>query len=199
MSVMAKKGTKGGKGKPRSSPPPPPNVSKAIAGKRKEVALRRSAVRLAARVVVIGLVAWAAFTQLFGLCSVRGEDMYPRLRDGDLVLTYRLKKDFTYGDVVAYREGERQRFGRVVATGGDQVSFSQSGMLLVNGNARQEEVFMPTTAEGRAVTFPKTLASQEVFILGDNRQQAVDCRDFGPVHRDMVEGAVIAVLRQRGI
>ena len=38
-----------------------------------------------------------------------------------------------------------------------------------------------------------------VFVLGDNRQEAADSRDFGPVSLESVEGKVISILRRRGL
>lgn len=177
----------------------PPKVEEVIAGKRERIATRRSVWRLLGRVLIIAAIGWAALTQVFGLYAVEGEDMYPRLRDGDLTVVYRLQKEYAPGDVVTYQQDGKRYFGRVVATGGDTVDLTDDGRLSVNGNIRLEEVFAETTLEGKRVNLPVLLHDFEVFVLGDNRTQAKDGRDFGTLPKANVEGVVMSVLRQRGI
>lgn len=123
--------------------------------------------------------------------------MYPRLRDGDLVLFYRLETEQNIGDVVAYFCNNELRYGRIVAMGGDIVDVNEGGQLIVNGSVQQEEIFFETNAEGRTITFPIALAEEEVFLLGDNRTYALDSRDFGPIAKEDIRGKVITLLRNR--
>lgn len=149
------------------------------------------------KLVIIALVAWAALTFVFGIGRVNGEDMYPRLRDGDLTVYFRLARNYNLGDIAVFEINGERVYGRIVAQGGDTVDFSADGLLILNGSAQQEEVFFPTTKDGRAVSFPLTLAQDEVFVLCDNRENATDSRDFGPIKVSALEGSVISVMRRR--
>ena len=130
---------------------------------------------------------------------VHGEDMYPRLRDGDLLVVLRGKRARRSGEVVVYRKDGRSYTGRIAAAGSDQVSFSQDGELLVNGSPVWQDVFFPTAAAEGEDTSPLILEEDACFILADRRTDATDSRQLGPVYEDEIVGQVLWVLRHRGI
>lgn len=170
-----------------------------IRKRKQNVEVRRSAWELVGKIVMVALCGYLALVYLFGVGIVSGEGMYPRLRDGDMVIFYRLEAEQNVNDVIAYSKNGTQHYGRIVALGGDKVELNEDGQLVVNGSVQQEEVFSATNAEGRATVFPVQLAEDEVFVLGDNREYAQDSRDFGPVARTEIEGKVISLLRNRGL
>ena len=130
---------------------------------------------------------------------VRGEDMYPRLRDGDLLVVLRAKRARKSGDVVVYQKDGRTYTGRIAAIESDNISFSQNGELLVNGFPVWQDVFFPTTAVEGENTDPLVLEEDTYFILADRRTQASDSRQLGPVCEEEILGQVFWVLRHRGI
>lgn len=151
------------------------------------------------KMICIAVAVWALFSFVFGVSIVQGEGMYPRMRDGDVTLWYRLEQNPNIGDIVTFtRDGERQ-YGRVVAKGGDTVDFTKDGLLLLNGSAQQEEVFFQTSKQNRAQAFPITIPENEVFILGDNRAYSVDSRDYGSVSASEIDGKIISLMRRRGL
>ena len=66
----------------------------------------------------------------------------------------------------------KSRVGRVIAHGGDTVEITGEGEIKINGSIVMENnIFYDTYPyEGDSVTYPITLAAEEVFVLGDNRQ-----------------------------
>jgi signal peptidase I len=156
-------------------------------------------VRFILKLAVVSLALWAIFTFVFGLYQVSDETMYPRVRDGDLILYYRLEQDYEIGDVVKFPYSTYEYLGRIVAQGGDVVDLSTDGQLLVNGIVQQDEVFYPTYAFETGVTFPYTVEEGGYFVLCDYRTASVDSRSFGTIPQSTLEGKVITVLRRRGI
>lgn len=59
---------------------------------------------------------------------------FPRISAGDLLLYYRLEKNFNSGDVLVFRKQGKISTGRVVAHGGDSVEITGDGELKVNGS-----------------------------------------------------------------
>jgi signal peptidase I len=126
--------------------------------------------------------------------------MYPRLRDGDLILYYRLEQDYQIGDVVVFERRNYPRVARIVAQGGDVVDLNADGQLVVNGNVQEEEVFFATEPdENGEVTFPYTVEADSYFVLCDYRIASVDSRSFGTIPQSDLDGKVVTVLRRRGI
>jgi signal peptidase I len=155
--------------------------------------------RFLIKLLVVLLVVWAIFTFVFGIRQVSGETMYPRLRDGDLILYYRLEQDYQIGDVVTFQENGQKLQGRIVAQGGDVVEMTD-GQLVVNGNIQSEEIFYDTY-EGvfQDIELPYTVEADSYFVLSDFRSDGYDSRNFGAVSRKDLDGKVITLLRRRGI
>jgi signal peptidase I len=145
------------------------------------------------------LVIWAVFTFIFGIRQVSGENMYPRLRDGDLVLFYRLQQDYQIGDVVTFELEDATFWARIVAQGGDVVEVTEDGQLLVNGNVQQEEIFYPTEPQEGDITYPYTVEEGSYFVLSDYRTISLDSRTYGAISKKDLDGKVITVLRRREI
>jgi signal peptidase I len=145
------------------------------------------------------LIIWAIFTFVFGIRQIVGETMYPRLRDGDLILYYRLEQNYQIGDVVTFKMNDTTFYGRIVAQGGDVVEVNEDGELLVNGNVQQEEIFYPTQPQDGDVTYPYTVEANSFFILCDFRTVGFDSRTYGSISKDTLDGKIITVLRRRGI
>lgn len=146
--------------------------------------------------IALGLV--VVFSFVFGLMRVTDPSMEPRFQDGDLVLLYRLDKRYASQDVAVFEHDGRLTSGRVVAVGGDTVNIDSRG-LIVNGSYQQEPgIVDETTRVADGVTFPLTVPQDSVFLLGDNRDEAVDSRIVGCVPVDQTLGKVIGLFRRRG-
>jgi signal peptidase I len=136
----------------------------------------------------------------FFLQSVKvvGVSMAPTLRDSQICL---LNRWILYAhaphptDIVVIRDPSDHSFAvkRVVAVGGDSVDLSD-GELRVNGR-KVEESYLPQGTR----TFPLPpsrqqsfkCAADQVFVLGDNRNNSMDSRAYGPVPLRDVLGLVI--------
>ena len=132
-------------------------------------------------VVVVGLGLRWLVAELF---LVPSGSMEPTLNAGDHVLV----------DKLAYRSGRpargdlivfhRPRTGeimlkRVVAVAGDQVGI-EDGVLHVNGRARAEP-FVDHRQVDSVYFGPVGVPRGDVFVMGDQRGNSVDSREFGPV------------------
>jgi signal peptidase I len=150
---------------------------------------------LIGKVIVLLAALWLLFSFVFCLHRVRGNDMYPAMQDGDLVLTWRLQGSYNQKDVVVYEAGGKQRVGRVLAKEGDVVDLTDDGQVTVNGTPEDNEIYQ-TKAE-KAVKFPYLVPKGKIFVLGDFRTQATDSRKLGAIPTSDVEGVTIGLLRRR--
>ena len=152
---------------------------------------------LAIQVASIALGVVVIFSFVFGVMRVTDPSMEPRFQDGDLVLFYRIGKQYDARDVVVFKRDGLLTSGRVVAQGGDTVNIDSRG-LIVNGAYQQEQgIVDETTQVADGVTFPLTVPEGSVFLLGDNRDEAVDSRIVGCVPVDQTLGKVIGLFRRR--
>jgi signal peptidase I len=172
-----------------------PNASESSETRQQKLTVLRFLLKLAVTLLVL----WVIFAFVFGIRQVSGEAMYPRLRDGDLILFYRLESDYQIDDVVTFRQDGMTYYGRIVAQGGDVVQIDESGQLSVNGNVQQEEIFYETEPQNGDVTYPYTVEADSYFILCDYRTVGTDSRSYGAVARNELDGKIITLLRRRGV
>jgi len=174
------------------------NVSETIKRRKYDVTVKQGYIDLLGKIIFFIIAGWFLFTQVFMLMRNTGIDMFPSIKDGDLILAYRLEKNYEKEDVVIYIVDEKPIVGRIVACENDVVIIDESGNLLVNGTTQSGEILYPTYAK-EGIPYPYQVPEGTVFILGDYRTQVKDSRDFGPVAIDDIEGKVLSLLRRRGI
>ena len=154
--------------------------------------------RLLLRILLIVLLGLLIFTKVFLITQASGNEMFPSVKDGDLLLAFRAQKTYAKNDVVVYTDGENAYVGRIAALEGDVVTLDDSGTLRVNGTAQTGEILFPTYPD-KALTYPYKVPAASVFLLGDHRSVAIDSRVHGAVALEQVEGKVITILRRRGL
>lgn len=167
--------------------------------KRKDKLALRDIRDFCIKLAFIVVLGWVLLGVVFGVAVMEGEDMYPRLRDGDLMVYYRLQQDYHIGDVVTFKSDDRRYTGRIVAQGGDTVDITEEGELIVNGSVQSEEIYYPTEITEGSIDFPCEVPQGSVFLLCDFRTTGYDSRNYGPVEIDSLDGKVITILRRRGI
>ena len=175
------------KAPPKKAPPkrPPPKSTKQLL------------IGLLIKVGGTAALVWAIFTFVLGLSVHYGNNMYPSVHDGDLLVSFRLQKPYI-NSVVLYRINGKTDVGRVIALEGSVVDIADNGMLTVNGVAPSEEVFYATYRdETSAISFPYTVEKDKVFILNDFREDKNDSRVFGAVKKKDLEGPMLFTVRRR--
>ena len=121
----------------------------------------------------IGIAALVAFAihMFWGIAVVSGNSMSPSLEDGDFVLFNKHTNPEKNQIVVAYL--------------GDKYIVKRIGILLING---EEQGFAEYGETGQNEVI--TLAEDEFFLLGDNREYSKDSRVYGIIYRYEIIGVV---------
>ena len=163
------------------------NINKIVRKKRVDVSNKNAIKSFIKKLLLIILVLWLLFTFIFGFFVVYNDDMFPKMVSSDLLVYYRLDRDFYVGDVVVLNKNDANYVLRIVASGGDEVDISKEGQLIVNGAYQSEaNIFYPTGEYEQTeveIKFPIKLKENEVFALGDMRRGAKDSRYFGPIEK----------------
>ena len=165
--------------------------------KRKKKTAKDYALEFLIKIVITALVVAALLVFVIGIHVNHGNSSYPMIKDGDLVITYKLG-EVQNGQEIAYKKDGKIRFGRIVAREGDTVQITDE-YLTVNGYGVVEDVVYPTTAERATISFPYIVPQGAVFVLNDYRPDAGDSRTYGAIPLSDVEGEVVLILRRRGI
>lgn len=154
---------------------------------------------LVLKLVMIGLIIGALFTFVFGMTRCSGNAMTPAVKDGDLVLYYRLDRDYKASDAVAVNYAGGLELRRIVAVAGDEVSVTENGLMVNGAYIYEPDIYGKTEPYEGAMNYPVTVGEGEVFVLGDNRESAQDSRIWGCIEEDKIQGSVMMILRRRQI
>jgi signal peptidase I len=163
-------------------------------------------------VAVVALAAW--FLQAFVLqpFAVPGQMMAPTIQAGDRILVVKLRLlegSIRSGEVVVLR-APRSAACAVAGGGGDlvlrvvalpgQTIWSVENTIFIDGRPLHERGWYdPKFGEIGTTPIPSTtLARNEYFVMGDNRSDACDSRDFGPISKSSIVGEGIAIVVRHG-
>lgn len=144
--------------------------------------------------LVLALILFYAINLTTARIRVDGQSMEPTLSTGQLVvvnkLAYRLGEP-TIGDIVVFyfpRDPDQEYIKRLIGLPGDQVKI-EDGTVYVNGQALDE----PYLAIHPNYTGSWTVPSNQVFVLGDNRNNSSDSHRWGTVPLDYIVGKALVV------
>lgn len=102
------------------------------------------------------------------------------------------------GDIVLYTSGNgvtnnKNLVHRIIGVPGDKVVIMNGTVAIFNSQHPQgyspDDVYLKeavTTMGEREIS----LSSEEYFVLGDNRQNSLDSRVFGPIQREDIIGKI---------
>lgn len=165
--------------------------------RRRMLRRKNERVSLFRRVILMAVFLWILLGVVFGLQPVNSNDMIPTFHYGDLLLFYRLDRDFKATDLVVYEKDDRVLTGRIAAAPGDTVEITENAALMINGSQVMEsEIYYQTPRYENEITYPLTMGEDEFFILGDYREGAMDSRYYGTVDREEIRGIVLVCLKR---
>lgn len=125
--------------------------------------------------------------------SVSGNSMIPTLHNEDLLIANRLKEGKKGDIIIIADEKEYWLVKRVIATEGDTVMFDKDGFVYINGEKYSDEFgFANHTLHDVKIELDKEylLKEDEVFYLGDNRNNSNDSRDLWTCKQSQIVGVV---------
>ncbi|MBR2674176.1 MAG: signal peptidase I [Mogibacterium sp.] len=171
----------------------PPRPKRKLSEKQKiGIELRR----LIQKILIVAAVVVTLLTFVGGVHIWHDNNMFPNVKDGDLVITFKLGGCYN-GDIVLYKIDGETRMGRVVGIPGDTIDIGDDGTYTINGTVPYETIYFATKpAAGSTVRYPYTVREGEVFIFNDMRDMTYDSRVYGGIAE--TKGKVVLIIRRRG-
>ena len=146
-------------------------------------------------VAILIMFSAAVFVRtVFHPLVISGSSMKPTFSNGDIVRYEPAEGDLILGGIYAFQQDHFELIKRLVALPGDTL-YIENKTLYVNGKESPYR-FEPIEQAG-VLKEPITLSSDEYFFLGDNRNDSIDCRAFGPVKREQVNRVVTDIYFKR--
>lgn len=137
---------------------------------------------------------------------VNGPSMQPTLEDGDNLIVDKFSyhfKDPKRFDIVVFPQGENTYYiKRVIGLPGERVRIDDTGIIYINDEPLKESYGKEVIRDAMDAADEITLAADEYFVLGDNRNDSMDSRDsrVGMIKRkDIIGRAWVRIFPFRNI
>lgn len=138
------------------------------------------------------ILVFILFRFVLGISRVSGSSMSPTLSDNQIAVVLKTDRHLSQGDIADIKMPSGSHYiKRVIACPGDTVSL-KNGKVYVNGELSVCEKYAvgETLPEASQVVYPLTLKDGMYFVLGDNREDSVDSRTFGPISQAQIQGRI---------
>ena len=129
---------------------------------------------------------WCSFN--FKVIHVIGTSMQPTLGHGDICFTVRGNSNVKRNDIIGFTYKDKCLVKRVIGLPGETVFVGKHSVTIIKKDGtieRLEDKYLSPL-----VTNPKicecTLGKDEFFVLGDNREVALDSPEIGPIKREQI-------------
>ena len=146
--------------------------------------------RDALKYIIVALVILLLFIFVLGFQQVRGPSMEPTFHEGEIVLMNKLIYKFnkiSRRDVVVVSVNDKYMIKRVIGLPGETVEYKDN-KLYING-VRYEEDFIDTSkVTTEDFTTNGVIPEGKYLVLGDNRENSQDSRDYGFISKKDIIG-----------
>lgn len=144
--------------------------------------------------LVLAVVLFLGINAISARVRVDGTSMIPTLENGEFMLVSKMSYrfgDVQRGDIIVFHfpmNPEEELVKRVIGLPGDHVSV-QAGAVSVNGQLLNE----PYIASAPGYSGEWDVLDGKLFVLGDNRNNSNDSKDWGQLPFDKVVGKAVLI------
>ena len=155
-------------------------------------------IALILKIIIFIIIIFLIFNVVFGLKRANDINMIPNIKEGDLLLYYRLDKNYKIGDVVVCKIDGKEYVLRIAAKENQTVDISDDGNLMVDSYQNDNNVYYKTEKDKNSkISFPYKIKKGEYFLINDYRMSKNDSRIFGGISNKNILGKVITKLQVR--
>lgn len=141
--------------------------------------------------LIIILVVVLIRTFIFTPVMVSGESMVPTLAGSEIMILKKYDTNYERFDIVVVNksvEGDNL-IKRVIGLPNETIEYKNEKLYINDKEVEDPYAF------GNTGAFEKiTLASDEYFLMGDNREVSLDSRILGVIKKEEIEGTVSLIL-----
>ena len=137
--------------------------------------------------IVIVVVVVLIRTFIITPVRVDGDSMKNTLKNGDILLLYKLSSIDRFDIIVLDEEKDNEKIIKRVIGLPEETVAIKKGKIYINDKVIDDEYAYGETSDYNKVT----LRDDEYFILGDNRLISKDSRYFGPIKDNEIKGKIV--------
>lgn len=147
-------------------------------------------------ILVILVLTYFAVVFVGQRTSVIGSSMEPTLSDGDNLIvdkiTYRFQEPKRFDIIMFPYQYEKNTYyiKRIIGLPGEKIRIDEEGKIYINGEVLEENYGKEVIVDAGLAVEEITLADDEYFVMGDNRNDSADSRflSVGNIRRESIVG-----------
>lgn len=120
---------------------------------------------------------------------VSGTSMSPTLKGHEIMILNKLDKKYSRFEIVVLKTDHEDIIKRVIGLPGETIS-CENNIIYINSRKLEDKYGSGITTDFKKVT----LGKNEYFVLGDNRENSLDSRYYGPFKKKEIKGSTKLVL-----
>lgn len=142
-------------------------------------------------IMVILLMFSSIYLLFYKTAEVNGVSMYPTYNDGDFVIVKKSIKNLkNFDNIVIYSEAlDKKLCKRVIGLPKDTIDIVNS-KLIVNNELIKED-YINETVWGSSEVISEIVKDDEVYVMGDNRNDSLDSRLLGALKIEDIDGIIV--------
>lgn len=140
--------------------------------------------------IVVVVVLLLLFIFVLGFQQVKGPSMLPTFKEGEIILMNKLIYRFSKiqrKDVVVVSVNDKYMIKRVIGLPGEKVEYKDN-KLYINGIEYTESFIDTDKVITEDFSTNGTIPEGKYLVLGDNRQDSQDSRDYGFISKKDIVG-----------
>ena len=146
------------------------------------------------RILILFIVVAILIIKTFvvDVARVQGNSMNPTLKNNDLLLYSKISKSYSRFDIVIIKINNKYYIKRIIGLPGEYIEY-KNNKLLVNKKII-EETFNTTKTNDfslNQISSYETIPNDKYLVLGDNRKDSYDSRNFGLIDISDIKGKII--------
>ena len=173
--------------------------------REREVLRRQRHLDLLKAGILLGMI-FLLFYFVLGIIIYHGNDMEPAIKDGDLLLYYRLYSKYNAGDAVVYRADDRILAGRISSGTGEEklgedeyfIRSDKEDMTEEEDTSGEEDIFGEEDTSGEEDISGEEDRSGETDAFGGTEREE-DSAGYEVIREKDIKGKIITIFRRRGI
>ncbi|OON93545.1 MAG: signal peptidase I [Candidatus Epulonipiscioides saccharophilum] len=139
--------------------------------------------------LILAILAAILITQfVFMHSTVPTGSMIPTILIGDHLILNKISayyREPEHSEIIVFFNGQDNLIKRVIGLPGDEIDLIQ-GQVFLNGKPIDEPYLNDQNSTfplNNRIRYPYVVPKEHYFVMGDNRLNSADSRDFGPVYR----------------
>lgn len=144
--------------------------------------------------IIIFLAVMVMINMNYRISIIRGNSMYPTVKDNEKVLIQKNKTPQRY-DMIAFKQEEKLLIKRIIGLPGDSFTRNGDRVWIDSSDSTFDFLFVITLSEEFAETLPLsgTIPENHYFVVGDALTNSRDSRTFGYIISEDLLGVVLNI------